>query len=180
MGYPDNMLTRDEDVKLHTHPHWKEVFAPVIWFVVFILVAAILIYLVPSSWDTSLWVQMGIGVVFTGIIVWLSVIPYISWQTTHYVLTNRRIMWRTGIVRRNSTAIPLARVNTVSFEQNIVERILGFGTLKIESASNEGVIELIDVPKVDNVKAMIYQLAEDDRNFQRSQNQGMPEDAGGI
>ncbi|QSB05924.1 PH domain-containing protein [Natronoglycomyces albus] len=175
MGYPDNMLTREEDVKLHTHPHWKEVFLPVIWFVVFILVAAILIYLVPNDWEVSLWLQMGIGLVFTAIIVWLSVIPYINWQTTHYVLTNRRIMWRTGIVRRNSTAIPLSRVNTVSFEQNIVERLLGFGTLKIESASNEGVIELIDVPKVDSVKAMIYQLAEDDRTHQRTANQGVDE-----
>ncbi len=68
------------------------------------------------------------------------------------------------MVTRESRHIPLARVNTVSYTQSISERIFGYGDLKIDSASDDGEIELTDVPRVDKVKAVIYQLAEDDRN----------------
>jgi hypothetical protein len=36
--------------------------------------------------------------------------------------------------------------------------------MNIDSASDDGEINLIDVPKVDQTKALLYQLAEDDRS----------------
>ena len=91
-------------------------------------------------------------------------LPWIRWQSTHYVLTDQRVMWREGIVTRESRHIPLDRVNTVSYTQTVSERIFGYGDMVIESASDESDIKLIDVPKVDKVKALLYQLAEDDKN----------------
>ena len=165
MGYPDDQLARGEEVKLHSHPHWKEAVGPVLWFVVFLLIGAIAVYYTArTDWTIKPWLILAEVVVTIGLLVWLSIIPWISWQTTHYVVTDQRVMWRTGMVTRESRHIPLGRVNTVSYTQTISERIFGYGDLKIDSASDDGEIELIDVPKVDRVKAVIYQLAEDDRN----------------
>lgn len=173
MGYPDDQLARGEEVKLHTRPHWKEAIGPILWFVVFLLIAAIAVYYTAQlDWDPKIWLILAEVVVFLGLLVWLSVIPWMNWQTTHYVVTDQRVMWRVGLVTRESRHIPLARVNTVSFTQNVGERILGFGDMKIDSASDDGVIELVDVPKVDKVKAIIYQLAEDDRNRRAAQGDG--------
>ncbi|WP_100448989.1 PH domain-containing protein [Glycomyces xiaoerkulensis] len=173
MGYPDDQLARGEEVKLHTRPHWKEAVGPVLWFVVFLLLAAIAVYYTTGTdWSIKTWVILGEVVVFLGLIVWLSVIPWIAWQTTHYVITDQRVMWRVGMITRESRHIPLGRVNTVSYTQSIVERILGYGDLKIDSASDDGEIELIDVPKVDTVKATIYQLAEDDRSRRAASGDG--------
>ncbi|GAB3219544.1 PH domain-containing protein [Glycomyces halotolerans] len=170
MGYPDDQLARGEEVKLHTRPHWKEAVGPVLWFVVFLLLAAIAIYYTSQAdWEFKTWAVLAEVVVFAGLLVWLSVIPWIAWQTTHYVITDQRVMWRIGMITRESRHIPLARVNTVSYTQSIAERILGYGDLKIDSASDDGEIELIDVPKVDKVKAIIYQLAEDDRSRRATQ-----------
>lgn len=164
MGYPDDQLARGEEVKLHTRPHWKEAVGPVLWFVVFLLILAIAVYYSNQmSWDGKVWLILGEVVVTVGLLVWLSVIPWIRWQTTHYVLTDQRVMWRNGLVTRESRHIPLARVNTVSYSQSVVERIFGYGDMIIESASDDSDIKLIDVPKVDKVKALLYQLAEDDR-----------------
>ncbi|GAB3649346.1 YdbT family protein [Glycomyces tarimensis] len=165
MGYPDDQLARGEVVQLHTRPHWKEAVGPVLWFVVFLLIGAIAIYYTAQTdWAIKMWLILAEVVVTVGLLVWLSVIPWIAWQTTHYVITDQRVMWRTGMITRESRHIPLARVNTVSYTQSISERIFGYGDLKIDSATDDGEIELIDVPKVDKVKAVIYQLAEDDRS----------------
>jgi membrane protein YdbS with pleckstrin-like domain len=165
VAYPDDQLARGEEVQLHTRPHWKEAIGPVLWFVVWLLIGAIAVYYIQGTdWSIKLWLTLGVVAATVGVLIWLSIIPWMNWQSTHYVLTDQRVMWRIGLVTRESRHIPLARVNTVSFTQNVWERIFGFGDLKIESASDDGVIELIDVPRVDKVKAKIYQLAEDDRD----------------
>ncbi|THV43135.1 PH domain-containing protein [Glycomyces buryatensis] len=170
MGYPDDQLARGEVVKLHTRPHWKEAVGPVLWFVVFLLIGAIAIYYSTKiDGDWKMWLILGEVVVFVAIIVWLSVLPWIRWQSTHYVITDQRVMWREGLVTRESRHIPLARVNTVSYTQNVWERIFGFGDMNIDSASDDGEIELVDVPKVDKTKALLYQLAEDDRTRRATQ-----------
>ncbi|MCH7232030.1 PH domain-containing protein [Glycomyces sp. L485] len=169
MGYPDDQLARGEEVKLHSRPHWKEAVGPVLWFVVFLLIGAIgIYYTAQTDWSIKMWLILAEVGITAALLVWLSVVPWIAWQTTHYVITDQRVMWRIGMITRESRHIPLARVNTVSYTQSIAERILGYGDLKIDSASDDGEIELIDVPKVDKVKAVIYQLAEDDRTRRAS------------
>jgi hypothetical protein len=44
--------------------------------------------------------------------------------------------------------------------------------MNIDSASDDGEINLIDVPRVDKTKAMLYQLAEDDRSRRASEGDG--------
>ncbi|WP_025272202.1 PH domain-containing protein [Haloglycomyces albus] len=164
MSFPDDVLARNEEVKLHTRQHWKDAIAPVLWFVVFLLIASILIYLVPESWGSAqLYVRLGIVAVFVGLIVWLSVLPWIRWQSTHYVLTNQRVMWREGIAQRESTHVMLNRVNSVTYSQSIWERLLGFGTLTIYTASDDVDVVWRDIPRVDKVKTQLYQLMQDDK-----------------
>ena len=173
MGYPADQLARGEVVKLHTRPHWKEGVGPVLWFVVFLAIAAIAITFtarIDEGW--ALWLILAEVVLFLVLLIWLSVLPWIRWRSTHYVITDQRIMWREGLVTRESRHIPLARVNTVSYTQNVWERIFGFGDMNIDSASDDGEINLIDVPKVDKTKALLYQLAEDDRSRRAGDGDG--------
>ncbi|MFC4333734.1 PH domain-containing protein [Salininema proteolyticum] len=166
MGFPDNVLTRNEEVRLHTRPHWKDAVGPVLWFVVFLLVASILVYLVPSDWGSAaLYTRIGIVAVFLGLIVWLSVLPWIRWQSTHYVLTTHRVIWQEGVANRQSMHVNLNRVSSVTYNQSIGERLLGFGDLKINTADDDDV-EWRNVPRVDKAKSALYQLIED--------NQGRP------
>lgn len=174
MGYPDDQLARGEVVKLHTHPHWKEGVAPILWFVVFLAIGAIAITYTAQleNADVRLWLIVAEVVITLALLIWLAVIPWIRWRSTHYVITDQRIMWREGLVTRESRHIPLARVNTVSYTQNVWERIFGFGDMNIDSASDDGEINLVDVPRVDKTKALLYQLAEDDRARRATQGDG--------
>jgi uncharacterized membrane protein YdbT with pleckstrin-like domain len=94
-----------------------------------------------------------VGLILVG---WLTVVPVIRWRTTHFVVTTRRVLIREGVFSRHGIDIPMSRINSVQFRHNIIERILGCGTLIIESASDEP-LEFDDIPGVERVHTLLYQ-----------------------
>jgi uncharacterized membrane protein YdbT with pleckstrin-like domain len=96
------------------------------------------------------------------LLIWFAIRPLLVWLATRYCITNRRILVRNGVLSRAGRDIPLTRVNDVSFQRTIIERMFGSGTLTIESAGERGQIVLTDVPKVEVVQRDIYRLVEDE------------------
>jgi uncharacterized membrane protein YdbT with pleckstrin-like domain len=96
------------------------------------------------------------------ILLWWTLRPLLFWLSTRYVVTNRRVLMRSGVLSRHGRDIPLTRVNDVSFQRSLVERMFGSGTLTIESAGERGQIALKDVPEVEAVQRDIYRLVEDE------------------
>ena len=93
------------------------------------------------------------------LMLWL-IAPVLRWRTTTYELTTRRLRTRFGLLTRRGRDIPLARINDVSFEKGILDRLLGAGRLVVESAGEHGQIVLRDIPNVEQVQATLYQLVE--------------------
>ena len=48
---------------------------------------------------------------------------YLVWTYTHFVLTDRRVISRSGIVSKRGTEIPLERINNIDFHQRICVRV---------------------------------------------------------
>jgi uncharacterized membrane protein YdbT with pleckstrin-like domain len=71
------------------------------------------------------------------------------------VLTTRRVLVREGILSRSGIDIPINRINTVQFRHSLIDRLLGCGTLVIESASDEP-LEFDDIPQVEKVHSLLY------------------------
>ena len=157
MGYPEDLLAPQEKLLLHRHQHWKALIAAVIWLLVLTGAAiALLVWLAPGATgvaQTALWV--GVGAAWVGLVAWLCVAPFVSWATTHFVITDRRILYRTGIITRSGIDIPVARINTVQFRHGLIDRMFRTGTLIIESASDDP-LEFDDIPEVEKVHAMLY------------------------
>jgi len=80
----------------------------------------------------------------------------VRWRATHFVVTSRRVLVREGVLSRHGIDIPMSRINSVQFRHTALERVLGCGTLIIESASDEP-LEFADVPGVERVHALLYQ-----------------------
>lgn len=164
MGFPHNLLSDGEEVVLHMHPHWKELIGPALWFVVLAIAGGLAGFGMPASWGD--WVSTGsaaIVAVAVVLICWLSAIPWIRWATTHYVFTTHRLLLRTGLISRKGRDIPYARINDVSFEQTMLQRVFRLGTLIIQSASEQGAVTFSDMPQVEMVQSTLYKLVEDDR-----------------
>ena len=159
MAYPDDLLSSGEHVVIHKHPHWKMLIFPVFWLLVVVAIGTYLAGLVvDQSWASIAWIALAvIGVV---LILWLTIVPVARWRTTHFIITSDRVMYREGVFKRTGLDIPLARVNSVRFEHSLMDRVLGCGTLLIESASDEP-LEFDDIPSVEKVHTMLYREVND-------------------
>src|SRR4030095_13596815 len=104
-----SVLTKDEQVVLHLHPHWKALFLPVLWFVL-TAAAVVAISLFTGVGTIGTLITAGVGLV---VVVVVTVWPWIKWKTTHYVFTNERVIMRSGVFSRSGRDIPLGRVNDV-------------------------------------------------------------------
>jgi uncharacterized membrane protein YdbT with pleckstrin-like domain len=158
VGYPENALATDERVVLHRHPHWKRLAAPVFVFVVSSAVAAFGAGYVNSlSWDpvANRVVSLVILAVWLVVVGWVTVWPFLNWLTTHFVITDRRVMFRHGVLTRSGIDIPLARINSVEFRHGVFDRMLRTGTLIIESAAQDP-LEFHDIPRVERVHSLLY------------------------
>jgi len=159
MAYPDDLLSSGEHVVIHKHPHWKMLIFPVFWLLVVVALGTYLAGLVgDQSWAAIAWIALAVvGVV---LILWLTLAPVVRWRTTHFIITSDRVMYREGVFKRTGLDIPLARVNSVRFEHSLMDRVLGCGTLIIESASDEP-LEFDDIPSVEKVHTMLYREVND-------------------
>ena len=87
--------------------------------------------------------------------------PLIKWWFTSYVLTNERLITRSGVIARSGVEIPLENIANVLFHQNVIERLLGAGDLLIESAGESGQSPFNDIPKPDEFQALLYRVREE-------------------
>ena len=159
MAYPDDLLSPSEHVVIHRHPHWKMLLFPVFWLLVVVAIGTYLAGLVvDQSWATIAWIALAvIGVV---LVMWLTIAPLVRWRTTHFIVTSDRVMAREGVFKRTGLDIPLSRINSVRFEHSLLDRVLGCGTLIIESASDEP-LEFDDIPSVEKVHSLLYREVND-------------------
>ncbi len=154
MAYPEEALASGEELVLHRHPHWKILVLPVLVLVAVVAVACFLAALVRNfSWAHPAWIALAVVAVVG--IGWFTVAPVLRWRTTHFVVTDRRILVREGVFTRTGIDIPMSRINSVQFRHGLLDRVLRTGTLIIESASDEP-LEFDDVPRVEQVHNLLY------------------------
>ncbi|MDQ4033164.1 MAG: PH domain-containing protein [Actinomycetota bacterium] len=160
MAYPDGLLGAGEQVVVHRHPHWKMLVVPVLALLLLVALCSYLAALVAGqSWERYAWaVLVAVGAVGVG---WLTVAPLLRWRTTHFVLTTHRVLVREGVLIRSGIDIPLGQVEGVRFRHTLLERMVGCGTLSIESGSEEP-LELDDIPAVERVHSLLHQQLHPD------------------
>ena len=175
MAYPSKLLGNDEQVQFELRPAWKTLIWPIIWFIIIVGLFGFLMGKVRSWFDGVTGDIMMWGLVFVALValVVLVIRPVLFWWTTQYVFTNRRIIIRTGIVARRGRDMPLSKVNDVSFDHSVWERMLNCGTLMIESAAENGQLIIENIPNVENVQREVYRLHDEDDAFRRARNSGI-------
>ena len=131
MPYPRKLLSQNEVVKVDLKPHWLYFFGPAAtsdradrrghrcWSR-------------PSTPPCSAGSRSSR---WSSAPCWL-VGRFVRWRSTYFVITNDKLIYRSGVFPKSGVQIPLERVNSVNFKQNIVERIVGAGDLLIESGGH--------------------------------------------
>jgi uncharacterized membrane protein YdbT with pleckstrin-like domain len=156
VGFPQKSLGADERVVIHTRTHAKVLILPAVALVILSLATGFGAAVMP---DTARPVsQLVVAVVGLVLAIWLVVLPFLRWWTTTYTVTNRRLIMRSGILTRVGKDMPLMRINDVSYQRSLLDRMLGCGTLYIQTAAEGGTIKLDDVPNVERLHVEMTEL----------------------
>lgn len=164
MPYPKKLLNDYETVALDLHPHWWHFAEPAL-----ALTASIVFGLVVLGVDGPSFLKyLALGAIIASAI-WL-VVRYVQYVTTNFVITSDRVIFRTGIIAKRGIEIPLERVNSVHFNQSILERMIGAGDLLIESGGEIGQQRFTDIKDPDGVQNLIHKQMEinEDRMYRKS------------
>jgi uncharacterized membrane protein YdbT with pleckstrin-like domain len=170
MPFPRKLLLADEDVALDIHPHW-------VYFAesVLVLLLGIVLGIGSLALKDGGNLKKGLGwvalVVIVAGVLW-TIVRYMKWVTTNFVITSHRILHRHGVFAKAGVEIPIDRVMNVNFAQSVRERLLGAGNLLIESGGEDGQQTFTDIRKPQDVQKLI--LAESTRTMRSAvgQNSG--------
>ena len=170
MAYPEKLLSDGESVVFEMRPHWRALVLP---GVILLAEVFILVFVLGqlTEWFASVsgvesmskWLAFLVGLF---VLVVFVIRPFLYWITTQYVFTNRRIIVRSGLIARHGRDMPLSKVNNVSFDVSVAGRLLNYGSLTVDSASDEALI-INDVPNVEQIQREVNRLHEEDDERRR-------------
>jgi uncharacterized membrane protein YdbT with pleckstrin-like domain len=173
VAFPDDVLTDEEEVVLHLHPHARAAVRPILVLALGLAAFFIAWIMLPAT-------QGGlIGVLLVAAIALFFAIrdgvrPLLVWRCTHYVFTDERILLQDGVIARERRDLPLNRINDHVTSQSLLDRALGCGTLTIDSIGDH-VAVLASVPHVQHVQTSLYELIDADRHAAEDEPDEEPE-----
>jgi membrane protein YdbS with pleckstrin-like domain len=158
VAFPEDVLADEEEIVLHLRPHWKAAVAPIV--VLLLAVAGLImgwVMLPPTEGG-----RIGLGLV-AAIMLYhggrYGAYPWLAWRCTEYVLTGERLLMQWGVVDRQRRDLPLNRVNDHSMTQSLLDRVLGSGTLTLDSIGDQRAV-MAGVPAAQLVQSTLYELIE--------------------
>jgi uncharacterized membrane protein YdbT with pleckstrin-like domain len=121
MSYVDKNVMPSEKVIYRTHLHWVVFLWPILWFVV-------------AIWLYSAGVAN--GSIFATLVLLLIAFPmlfdaFVARRTSQFAVTNKRVLIKTGLIRRHSLETLLNKIEGIHVEQGILGRIVDYGTIII-------------------------------------------------
>lgn len=114
-SYIEENLARDEQIIVKAQVTWLSQFWYLLFGGLFVLLA------LPSK----NFIFFLVGAIFIGVAV-------IHVITTELALTNRRIIAKSGLIRRNTIELKVNRVESLGVDQGVLGRILNFGSIVVK------------------------------------------------
>lgn len=172
MAISRRLLNDDESVLVSTRTHLKALIAPLLVLMLIAAAAGVVSTFTGFAGRAQpLLLVVVWAIAFVLIARWVAR-PFLTWLTTTYTVTSRRLITRSGLLSRRGHDIPLIRISDVSYEHGLLDRVLGCGTLVISDASEHGRVVLHDIPQVERVHLRISEQLFDNTDPRRGVHTG--------
>lgn len=133
MGYVAKNLIQGERIVFATTLHWWAVVGPTIYAIILLVIPSLLLSTSVSSSTTMilggiaiLWIFLAVSMILLLVLVTLAKL-----LSTEIAVTNKRVLIKTGILRRRTLELHLGKVESFSADEPIIGRLLGFETVHI-------------------------------------------------
>ena len=81
-----------------------------------------------QHWITRIWLVIWIVLIVT---IPIAIYEWLRLRTIEHGVTNKRVVFKQGIISRHTEEMKLGSIETVEIDQGIWGRILGFGDIKV-------------------------------------------------
>lgn len=149
------LLNDDEEVIVDLHPHWLHFTAPVVGLLAAIGLGVVALRFESGSLLATVFGWLSIGVIAVAALWTLA--RALTWSSIHFVVTDQRIIYRSGWLTKSGIDIPLERVNNVVIRQGILHRLFGAGDVVVESAGESGQQRFGHITSPTRVQNMIFE-----------------------
>jgi len=97
-----------------------------------------------QHWVTRIWLAIWILLLVT---IPIAIYEWLRLRTIEHGVTNKRVIYKRGIVSRHTEEMKLGSIETVEIDQGIWGRILGFGDVKVTGRGiSDVLLRTIDDP----------------------------------
>jgi uncharacterized membrane protein YdbT with pleckstrin-like domain len=127
MSYVQRVLQPGEVVRHTARAHWI-VYWPGALCIAAALAAVAWAGFLPGDWGK--WVRW-LAALLTVVGMVLLVREWFGWWTTEVAVTNLRVIYKTGLIKRTTNEMNMDKVESVKVDQSILGRILDYGTVTI-------------------------------------------------
>lgn len=131
MSYVEKILQPGETVRHTAYIHWF-IYLPALWFAAAAILVVVLVTMNIGDIGTS-WREFTlIAAAILGLIAFYMLLrAWVSRFSTELVATDRRVIYKRGLIRRYTAEMGMAKVESVLVEQSIPGRIFNYGTITV-------------------------------------------------
>ena len=129
MSYVERVLQPGEVVRLTAALHWIQLVPGVLVCVL----AGIIALILPDAADHRVLHRLGVILAWLCFAVGLALIgraAFDRWMT-EIAVTDRRVIYKKGFIRRNTTEMHMDKIESVEVKQSVLGRILNYGQVDI-------------------------------------------------
>jgi membrane protein YdbS with pleckstrin-like domain len=157
MSYAEKNLAPGETIVYRARYHW-------IYYrtaLAFLLVSAVfglwwwLAGSLPGAQPASP-VFGNLALLFLGAAVASFLIRRIRNAADEFVVTNRRVVRKVGLFAREAEHAPIEKIQDITIEQGVMARLLGYGNVALETASERGRIVFPDIARPEAFRNAIW------------------------
>ena len=99
----------------------------------------------------------------------------LQYKHQHYWITNKRIIYKKGLFGYTVSSIPLERISDIILSRSLLERILGFGSLLIQTLAGQvtqkgylgAEASLLAIPNPEETQRLIFDFIKQKRKEER-------------
>ncbi|MGV8884458.1 MAG: PH domain-containing protein [Microbacteriaceae bacterium] len=147
-----------EAVIARLRPHARAVFWPSL-----ALIATIGAFFYFFGSFEQLWQNLAVAAGAIAAVLFLWLLPLLSWLGRHYTITTRRIVLRKGFVTRVRQELLHSRGYDLTVRQNALQTMFRSGDIEINTGLERPIV-LRDVPGADLVQSALHDLMEQSLN----------------
>ena len=157
MGYAEKNLAPGETILFRARYHW-------IFYRFAMIVMVLAVALAIASWTTRpqqafnevgqplLWLAAGFAAI--ALIAFLAL--RFRANLDEFVVTSRRVIRKVGVFAREIQQAPIEKIQDITVEQGVLARMLGYGTVIVETASENGMIVFPSVAEPEGFRNHIW------------------------